>query len=44
MDLVETGWGGVDSIGSGYGPVAGCCEGGDNLRILVLLSYLVDTF
>jgi hypothetical protein len=29
MDFGETGWGvwsGVDSTGSGQGPVAGCCE------------------
>jgi hypothetical protein len=30
MDLGEIGWGGgVDSIGSGQRPVAGCCEYGD---------------
>jgi hypothetical protein len=32
MDLGEIGWGGgcgVDSPGSGYGPLAGCCECGD---------------
>jgi hypothetical protein len=32
MDLGEIGWGGgggVDSIGSGYGPLADCCECGD---------------
>jgi hypothetical protein len=30
MDLREIGWGcGVDSRGSGYGPLAGCCECGD---------------
>jgi hypothetical protein len=31
MDLGEIGWGGcgVDSTGSGQGPVAGCCECGD---------------
>jgi hypothetical protein len=30
MDLREIGWGcGLDSTGSGYGPVAGCCECGD---------------
>jgi hypothetical protein len=31
MDLREIGWGvcGVDSPGSGYGPLAGCCECGD---------------
>jgi hypothetical protein len=30
MDLREIGWGcGVDSTGSGQGPVAGCCECGD---------------
>jgi hypothetical protein len=31
MDLREIGWGGcgVDSPGSGYGPLVGCCECGD---------------
>jgi hypothetical protein len=30
MDLREIGWGcGVDSRGSVYGPLAGCCECGD---------------
>jgi hypothetical protein len=30
MGLREIGWGcGVDSPGSGYGPLAGCCECGD---------------
>jgi hypothetical protein len=30
MDLWEIGWGGgVDSPGSGQGPLAGCCECGD---------------
>jgi hypothetical protein len=30
MDLREIGWGGgVDSPGSGQGPLAGCCECGD---------------
>jgi hypothetical protein len=30
IDLKEIGWGcGVDSIGSGQGPVAGSCEHGD---------------
>jgi hypothetical protein len=30
MDLGEIGWGcGLDSTGSGQGPVAGCCECGD---------------
>jgi hypothetical protein len=32
MDLREIGWGrerGMDSPGSGQGPVAGCCEHGD---------------
>jgi hypothetical protein len=29
MDLREIGLGGVDWIGSGQGPVAGCCECGD---------------
>jgi hypothetical protein len=30
MDLREIGWGcGVDSPGSGQGPVADCCECGD---------------
>jgi hypothetical protein len=32
VDLRETGWGGgcrVDPVGSGLGPVAGCCEYGD---------------
>jgi hypothetical protein len=33
MDLSEIGWGeglyGVDSVGSGQGPVAGSCEQGD---------------
>jgi hypothetical protein len=32
MDLREIGWGGggaLDSTGSGQGPVAGCCEYGD---------------
>jgi hypothetical protein len=30
MDRRVIGWGcGVDSPGSGYGPVAGCCECGD---------------
>jgi hypothetical protein len=31
MDLRETGFGGrgLDSTGSGQGPVAGCCECGD---------------
>jgi hypothetical protein len=30
MDLGEIGWGcGVNSIGSGLGPVAGCCECSD---------------
>jgi hypothetical protein len=30
-DLRESGWrgGGVDSSGCGYGPLAGCCECGD---------------
>jgi hypothetical protein len=32
MDLREIGWGGgVESPGSGWGPVAGCCECGDEL-------------
>jgi hypothetical protein len=33
MDLREIGWGGgrVDSLGSGYGPVAGSCKYGDEL-------------
>jgi hypothetical protein len=32
MDLGETGLGcGLDSTGSGQGPVAGCCECGDEL-------------
>jgi hypothetical protein len=30
MDLKEIGWGcRVDPVGSGQGPVAGCCEYGD---------------
>jgi hypothetical protein len=29
MDLREIGLGGLDSTGSGQGPVAGCCECGD---------------
>jgi hypothetical protein len=30
MDVTEIGWGGgLDSTGSGQGPVAGCCECGD---------------
>jgi hypothetical protein len=30
MDLSKIGWGcAVDSPGSGYGPLAGCCECGD---------------
>jgi hypothetical protein len=30
MDLGENGWGrGMDSVGSVMGPVAGCCECGD---------------
>jgi hypothetical protein len=32
LDLRELGWGGgsgLDSTGSGQGPVAGCCECGD---------------
>jgi hypothetical protein len=29
MDLREAGWGGVDSVGSGYGPVASSCKYGD---------------
>jgi hypothetical protein len=30
IDLGEIGWGcGVDSVGSGYGPVVVCCEYGD---------------
>jgi hypothetical protein len=30
MDLREIGWGcGLNSTGSGQGPVAGCCECGD---------------
>jgi len=31
-DLTEIGWevvGGLDSSGSGYGPVTGCCENGN---------------
>jgi hypothetical protein len=29
MDLMEIGLGGLDSTGSGQGPVAGCCECSD---------------
>jgi hypothetical protein len=30
MDLLKNGWGGgLDSAGSGMGPVAYCCERGD---------------
>jgi hypothetical protein len=31
MDLMDTGWGGLDSTGSGLVPVASCCECGDEL-------------
>jgi hypothetical protein len=53
MDRTEIGWGcGVDPVGSGYGPVAGCCEYGEEpsdsgatelVGLLVgwLVSYLV---
>jgi hypothetical protein len=35
MDLREIGLGGgLDSAGSGQGSVAGCCECGDDLRVL----------
>jgi hypothetical protein len=29
MDLREIGWGGLDSTGTGWGPVASCCECSD---------------
>jgi hypothetical protein len=47
MDLreIDLGGGGLDSTGSGQGPVAGCCECGDEpsgscAKKLVLLNHV----
>jgi hypothetical protein len=48
MDLRAMGWGGgcgLDSTGSGQGPVSGCCECGDKPSgscATELVSYLVN--
>jgi hypothetical protein len=45
MDLREIGWGcGLDSSGSGQGPVAGCCEHGNALLSSIKGGKFLNSF